>query len=88
MPPVANKASEPRLPKCKAIYDWEARDADELNFREGDIIEIVSEGRTKYIYIIYGRTFFRYVCFNISFMVYVHSVLLKMFVLNLLSLFY
>lgn len=29
---------------CKAIYDYDATDTDELTFKEGDIIEIIKEG--------------------------------------------
>lgn len=31
------------LPKCRALYDYEARDIDELTLRDGDIIDIVLE---------------------------------------------
>jgi myosin-1 len=31
------------LPLCKAIYDYDATDTDELTFKEGDIIEITKE---------------------------------------------
>jgi myosin-1 len=35
-------ASKPKaLPQCKALYDYDASDTDELTFREGDIIELV-----------------------------------------------
>ncbi|KAL5499898.1 hypothetical protein EMCRGX_G011366 [Ephydatia muelleri] len=42
-PPPAPK---PQLPLCKALYDYDAFDADELNFKEGDIIEIITEDPT------------------------------------------
>ena len=29
---------------CKAIYDYEATDTDELTFRDGEVIEIIKEG--------------------------------------------
>jgi myosin-1 len=32
------------LPKCRTLYDYEAQDTDELAFRSGDLIEILSEG--------------------------------------------
>ena len=47
-PPAQRKkpppAPKPQLPLCKALYDYDASDADELNFKEGDIIEIITEG--------------------------------------------
>ena len=39
----------PSLPKCKAIYPYEAQDTDELTFSVGDIIEIVKKG-LQYLY--------------------------------------
>ncbi|KAJ3119118.1 Unconventional myosin-Ie [Phlyctochytrium bullatum] len=32
-----------KLPQCKALYDYEASEADELSFKAGDIITIVSK---------------------------------------------
>ncbi|OXA64664.1 Unconventional myosin-Ie [Folsomia candida] len=32
-----------KLPKCTALYDYEARDIDELGLKEGDLLEIVKE---------------------------------------------
>ncbi|KAJ3063665.1 Unconventional myosin-Ie [Podochytrium sp. JEL0797] len=32
-----------KLPQCKALYDYEASEADELTFRAGDVITIVSK---------------------------------------------
>ena len=29
---------------CKAVYDYDATDTDELTFVEGDVIEILKEG--------------------------------------------
>ena len=47
-PPKARKkpppAPKPNLPMCKAIYDYEATDTDELTFRDGEVIEIIKEG--------------------------------------------
>lgn len=47
-PPKARKkpppAPKPQLPLCKALYEYDAADTDELTFREGDIIEIIKEG--------------------------------------------
>jgi myosin-1 len=48
-PPVASKTAkiQPKppqnLPRCRAIYTYEAQDTDELSFNEGDIIEIIRE---------------------------------------------
>lgn len=33
------------LPQCKAVYDYDANDTDELTFKEGDTIEIVKKGK-------------------------------------------
>lgn len=40
-PPTAKR---PAGPKCKALYDYEARDADELTIHEGDVIDLINEG--------------------------------------------
>ncbi|ORY53153.1 hypothetical protein BCR33DRAFT_711504 [Rhizoclosmatium globosum] len=40
-PPPAPPAK--KLPQCKALYDYEASEADELSFRAGDVITIVSK---------------------------------------------
>ncbi|XP_037079375.1 unconventional myosin-If-like [Pollicipes pollicipes] len=34
---------QPALPKCRALYRYEAQDVDELSFEEGEIIELVQE---------------------------------------------
>jgi len=36
----------PRISKCRAMFNYDAQDADELSFQEGDIIDIVEEGKT------------------------------------------
>eukprot|EP01137_Pigoraptor_chileana_P027899 Opistho-2@11102 len=36
-------ASKPNVPRCKALYDYEASDVDELSFKAGDIIQIVNK---------------------------------------------
>lgn len=33
------------LPQCKTLYAYDAQDTDELSFNEGDIIQIVKEGK-------------------------------------------
>ena len=46
-PPKARKpppAPKPSLPKCKALYDYDATDTDELTFKENDVIEVISQG--------------------------------------------
>ena len=35
---------KPKLPMCRAIYDYDAQDTDELNVREGDVIELINKG--------------------------------------------
>jgi hypothetical protein len=44
---------KPALPKYKALYDYTAQDLDELSFKEGDVIEVLKEG--KYFYVLYLR---------------------------------
>ncbi|XP_071844159.1 unconventional myosin-Ie-like isoform X1 [Apostichopus japonicus] len=34
---------KPALPRCKAIYDYDAQDTDELSFIVGDVIDIILE---------------------------------------------
>ena len=45
-PPIAAKPK--MLPQCKAIYDYDANDTDELTFKEGDTIELVKKGKGLY----------------------------------------
>lgn len=42
--PAKGPKPAPSLPKCKALYDYDATDTDELTFKEGDIIDILKEG--------------------------------------------
>lgn len=35
---------QPRLPRCRALYAYDAQDTDELSFNTDDLIEIVREG--------------------------------------------
>ena len=54
-PPKARKpppAPKPSLPQCKALYDYDATDTDELTFKENDIIEVVSQGKYDHIFAI------------------------------------
>lgn len=37
------KPAPPRLPKVKALYDYEPQDLDELGLKEGDIVEVLKE---------------------------------------------
>lgn len=41
LPP--QKPAPPRLPKVKALYDYEPQDLDELGLKEGDIVEVLKE---------------------------------------------
>lgn len=56
-PPIAAKP-KPTLPQCKAIYDYDASDTDELTFREGDTIEIVRKGKLTIIAIAIEKIFY------------------------------
>ena len=51
-PPKARKkpppAPKPNVSLCKAVYDYDATDTDELSFKEGDTIEIIKEGKQTY----------------------------------------
>lgn len=40
-PPL--KPAPPKLPKVKALYDYEPQDLDELGLKEGDIVEVLKE---------------------------------------------
>lgn len=46
-PPTRGKkpppAPKPNIANCRAIYDYDATDADELNLKEGDVVEIIKE---------------------------------------------
>lgn len=37
------KPAPPKLPKVKALYDYEPQDLDELRLKEGDIVEVLKE---------------------------------------------
>lgn len=41
--PKKKKPTPPRLPKVKALYDYTPQDLDELQLREGDVIELLKE---------------------------------------------
>jgi SH3 domain len=43
---------KPSLPKCKALFDYQAQDLDELNLVEGDVIEILKEGSSAHFALI------------------------------------
>ena len=32
------------MPQCKALYDYQAADTDELSLRAGDVVELLSKG--------------------------------------------
>lgn len=33
------------MPQCKALYDYQAADTDELSLHAGDVIELLSKGK-------------------------------------------
>ena len=33
------------LPKVRAMYDYEAQDLDEISLQEGEVLELVKEGK-------------------------------------------
>jgi len=39
-----------KLPQCQCLYSYDAQDTDELSFGEGDVIEIVHEGKCYTVY--------------------------------------
>ncbi|XP_012277258.1 unconventional myosin-Ie [Orussus abietinus] len=41
--PQGQKPPKPSLPKVKALYDYSPQDLDELEFKEGDLIEVLKE---------------------------------------------
>ena len=41
--PRPNIAPKPKFPQVTALYDYDARDTDELTFQAGDILELVQE---------------------------------------------
>ena len=45
------------LPTCKAIYDYDAGDTDELTFQEGTVIEIIKKGQPLIETLIYSIIF-------------------------------
>ena len=47
-PPARGPKPAPALPKCKAVFDYDATDTDELSFKEGDIIDIIKEGEASF----------------------------------------
>ena len=51
-----------KLPTCQCIYAYDAQDTDELSFNEGDIIEIVHEGKRLAFFL----TFIHSRCFGID----------------------
>lgn len=40
---LPQKPAPPKLPKVKALYDYEPQDLDELRLKEGDIVEVLKE---------------------------------------------
>lgn len=69
-PPMKPK---PVLPKCKALYDYAAKDIDELSFSEGDIIEVVKE--RKYFCILFWGHLLGSYCMHMHVYVYVFETL-------------
>lgn len=42
----------PSLPKAKSLYDYKPQDKDEIELKEGDILEILKERKFKLILIL------------------------------------
>ena len=42
--PPARAPKKAQLPQCKALFDYDATDTDELTFKEGEMIDIIKEG--------------------------------------------
>jgi myosin-1 len=40
---------KPTFPKCKALFDYTAQDLDEMDLREGDIVEVHQERKFQII---------------------------------------
>ena len=43
--PKPSPKPKPVLPQARCLYAYDAQDIDELSFNEGDIIDILKEGR-------------------------------------------
>ena len=43
--PKPTPKPKPSLPQVRCLYAYDAQDTDELSFNEGDIIEVVKEGK-------------------------------------------
>ena len=50
-----------KLPGCRCMFSYDAQDTDELSFSEGDIIELVHEGKS----LIFSLMFVCYASFSI-----------------------
>lgn len=55
--PAAKPA--PIYPKCRALYDYEARDLDEISIKEGDVIALMKESKSFGIGITVGSMYYR-----------------------------
>ena len=43
------------LPRVRAMYDYEAQDLDEISLKEGEVLELVKEGKLLLIFLVLSQ---------------------------------